>query len=151
VTAERDDLVELFDSAWNRLLERLVGLTKAEWMWSPTPDDRISLHWRLAHITEMLSEERNWTWLGAEAPGRSSGQSMDPAAAIQAGVDAYAAWRGVLAGMSDDDLATPIGPEAGPYGEATRRSFVLHIADELVHHSAEAALLRDLYAASVVS
>jgi hypothetical protein len=149
VTAERDDLVELFDFAWNRLLHRMVGLTKAEWMWSPTPDDRISLHWRLAHITEMLSEERNWTWLGVEAPGRPSGQSMDPAAAIQAGVDAYAAWRDLLATLSDDDLTIPIGAVAGPYGEATRRSLVLHLADELIHHSAEAALLRDLYAASV--
>jgi hypothetical protein len=30
---------------------------------------------------------------------------------------------------------------------ATRRSFVLHMLDELIHHGAEAALMRDLYAA----
>jgi hypothetical protein len=34
----------------------------------------------------------------------------------------------------------------GYFADATRRSFVLHIADELIHHTAEAALLRDLFA-----
>ena len=33
---------------------------------------------------------------------------------------------------------------------ATGRSFVLHIADELIHHTAEAALLRDLFAGDSV-
>jgi hypothetical protein len=33
---------------------------------------------------------------------------------------------------------------------ATGRSFVLHIADELIHHTAEAALLRDLFAGASV-
>jgi len=35
---------------------------------------------------------------------------------------------------------------AGYFAGATVRSFVLHIADELIHHTAEAALLRDLFA-----
>jgi hypothetical protein len=34
----------------------------------------------------------------------------------------------------------------GYFAGATGRSFVLHIADELIHHTAEAALLRDLFA-----
>lgn len=40
------------------------------------------------------------------------------------------------------------GKPAGRYGAASRRSFVLHVLDELIHHGAEAALLRDLYAAT---
>ena len=40
----------------------------------------------------------------------------------------------------------PLGEAAGYFAGATGRSFVLHIADELIHHTAEAALLRDLFA-----
>jgi hypothetical protein len=36
------------------------------------------------------------------------------------------------------------------FAGATGRSFVLHIADELIHHTAEAALLRDLFAGASV-
>jgi len=53
----------------------------------------------------------------------------------------------LLAATGDAVLAAPVGAPAGRYGDATRRSFALHIADELIHHTAEAALLRDLYGA----
>ena len=42
------------------------------------------------------------------------------------------------------------GEAAGYFAGATGRSFVLHIADELIHHTAEAALLRDLFAGDSV-
>ena len=42
------------------------------------------------------------------------------------------------------------GEAAGYFAGATGRSFVLHIADELIHHTAEAALLRDLFAGASV-
>lgn len=46
--------------------------------------------------------------------------------------------------------AEPTGLAAGYFAGATGRSFVLHIADELIHHTAEAALLRDLFAGASV-
>ena len=49
-------------------------------------------------------------------------------------------------GLDDETLNTPLGEVAGDFADATGRSFVLHIADELIHHTAEAALLRDLFA-----
>src|ERR1022692_2198927 len=54
--------------------------------------------------------------------------------------------RGQLDETPDESLGELIGPVAGRYGDATRRAFALHIIDELVHHTAEAALLRDLHA-----
>ena len=36
-----------------------------------------------------------------------------------------------------------IGEIGGPFGRDTRRAFALHVLDELIHHGAEAALLRD--------
>lgn len=44
-------------------------------------------------------------------------------------------------------VAEPIGEIGGPFADSTRRAFALHILDELIHHGAEVALLRDLYRA----
>ena len=41
-----------------------------------------------------------------------------------------------------------VGPVGGFYADATRVGFVLHEIDELIHHGAEIALLRDLYRAA---
>jgi hypothetical protein len=40
-----------------------------------------------------------------------------------------------------------LGPIARGYADSTRMAFILHIIDELIHHGAEVALLRDLYRA----
>jgi hypothetical protein len=39
-------VIELFDYVFGRL----EGLTDEEWAWCPTPDDRVSIRWRLEHI-----------------------------------------------------------------------------------------------------
>ncbi|RKS75309.1 DinB family protein [Motilibacter peucedani] len=140
----RAELLSLFDHAWQRFTTRLDGLTDDELVWTPTRDARISLAWRLEHIGQVLTESRNWTWLGAAPPRavrRSFGTASDARAALDA---AYAGWRALLSSV--DDLGAAVGPAAGAYAHSTRLSFVLHVADELVHHCAEAAMLRDLYA-----
>jgi uncharacterized damage-inducible protein DinB len=163
----RDDLVDLFDQVWQRFRDRMRGLSDAERQWEPLADSRVTLRWRLSHIAEMLTEERNGQWLGLAGPNADElrqdkprqdksreGESPDSEAGnVEAAAQtlreldgAYQHWRGLLGQTTDDSLAEPIGPIAAPYGEATRRSFILHIADELIHHTAEAALLRDLYA-----
>lgn len=168
----RDDLIELSDYAYGRLRIRMAGLTDEEYFWEPVPGCRTvrrqpdgafrsdgpagrddlhqftTLAWRLSHIAVLLTEERNGVWLGRPAPG--SGPAGDPGTADDAltALDtAHENWRGVLAGTTDESLAAPIGSVAAFYAEATRRSFVLHVLDELIHHGAEAALLRDLFAA----
>lgn len=45
-----------------------------------------------------------------------------------------------------EDLQQAVGPAEGPYAEASRATLVAHINRELIHHLAEIALLRDLYA-----
>lgn len=173
MTAVRDDLVLLSDYAWNRLRDRLVGLTDAEYLWEPVPGCRTvgpavlggyrsdgpagdddprqftTLAWRLAHIVSLLQEGRNGPWLGQEVRPRDDDGDPGTAVAALAALDrAYAVWRSVLDGTTDESLAEPIGVVAGPYGKDTRRAFVLHVLDELIHHGAEAALMRDLYRAS---
>lgn len=45
-----------------------------------------------------------------------------------------------------EDLHQAVGPAEGPYAEASRTTLVARINRELIHHLAEIALLRDLYA-----
>ena len=122
---QREDLAELFDHVWDRFWRRMDGLDDEEWRWTPTADPRISLRWRLGHIRRLLSEDRKF------------------AAGLVAGL---LWWRELVASLDDEALNTPLGDAAGYFADATGRAFVLHIADELIHHTAEAALLRDLFA-----
>jgi hypothetical protein len=48
--------------------------------------------------------------------------------------------------FSDEELAAPMGPAAGQWADASLHGLLLHVVDELIHHGAEVALLRDLYA-----
>ncbi len=52
--------------------------------------------------------------------------------------------RGVR-GLGAEGLARPCGPAEGPWSESSMAELVLHINREMLHHSAEIALLRDLY------
>jgi hypothetical protein len=172
MTSTRDDLAELSRFAWSRLDERLGGLTDAEYLWEPVPgcltvrpvgDGRYrsdgpapraggqpftTLAWRLSHLADLLDAQRNGPWLGV--PATESPRDGDPGTAADALAvlrGAYDVWRRVLDSTTDDGLAEPIGEIGGPFADSTRRAFALHILDELIHHGAEVALLRDLYRA----
>jgi DinB superfamily len=145
---QREDLVELFDHVWDRFWRRMDGLDDEEWRWAPTADPRISLRWRLGHICRLLSEDRNGAWLGRNTePTGVAGRRADTAAASLASAGAaFTWWRKLVASLDEETLNAPLGDAAGYFTSATGRAFVLHIADELIHHTAEAALLRDLFA-----
>lgn len=175
MTDELTDLVELSDFAWARLRDRLAGLTEDEYRWAPVakywtvrdagdgtytaegeamtyrsdgqPDVFTTLPWRMHHITEVLGESHNARWLRrTDAPTAVVEPAGTAAEATARLSDAYAVWRTVLTGVSTDALTQPMGEVAGPYAGSTGRAFVLHILDELIHHAAEVAMLRDLYA-----
>jgi DinB family protein len=176
VTDEREDLLILSDFAWERLRGRMTGLTEDEYRWEPVPDcwsvrprgdgsfaadgeamtyrsdgrpdPFTTLSWRLHHITELLGTARNGRMLGRpDAPAAATDPAGTAAGALARLADAYAAWRSVVAGLPARTLTEPMGAAAGAFAESTSRAFVLHVLDELIHHGAEAALLRDLYAA----
>ena len=60
---------------------------------------------------------------------------------------AAASFRAGLVAERPDWLFDKLGPSYGPYAESTFLGLMLHVIDELVHHGAEIALLRDLYRA----
>lgn len=179
MTDERDDLLELSDFAWGRLRDRLAGLTEDEYQWAPVTtywtvrdagdgtftsdgikgtyrsdgqaDVFTTLPWRLHHLTTVLGEDRNAQWLRRpDAPTVVTAPAGNAADALARLADAYTAWRALLTDVPADVLAEPMGEVAGPFAESTGRAFVLHVLDELIHHAAEAAMLRDLYAARLV-
>ena len=113
----------------------------------PVPPPVTTIAWRLAHIIVGV--------LGARAQNHFDGPEADyqtfeyagTADAALAQLDAaYAAWFDGVRSWGEDDLAEPCGPSEGPYAEFPRATLVLHINRELIHHGAEIALLRDLFA-----
>jgi uncharacterized damage-inducible protein DinB len=57
---------------------------------------------------------------------------------------AYAWWQDLIDSLSPSDLIDPLGPIAGPYADSDKGALVLHQIDEMIHHGAELAVLRDL-------
>ncbi|WP_350275998.1 DinB family protein [Kribbella sp. HUAS MG21] len=165
-----EHLLDLSDFAWQRLRDRLTGLTDEEYFWEPfdgcwsihesadgfvadgaaippKPAPFTTLAWRITHIVDILQEDRTATWFGQQ-PAADDGQPPVPgsAAAALAALDhAYDVWRRRLAALTEDVLSRPMGAVAGPYAEHDGTSFALHILDELIHHGAEVGAVRDFY------
>ena len=172
-----DDLVALSDFVWQRTSNRLSGLGDDEYFWEPVPgcwtirdlgDGRFhadgvqpapqpppftTIAWRLAHLTACYGADRNGTFLHVELePAVLATDGTRPAtasAALDLLARAHARWRAHLTSVPAEAMAGRLGPVAGHFAEGTLAGFVLHMLDEFVHHGAELALLRDLYAATI--
>lgn len=113
----------------------------------PSPSPVTTIAWRLAHIIIGV--------FGGRVHGHFGGPPADYETWAYAGTaqgalkqldDAYAAWLAGVRMWSDADLGQPCGPAEGPWHETSRAGLVLHINREAIHHGAEIALLRDLWA-----
>lgn len=115
----------------------------------PYPPPFTTIAWRLSHISEMLALRADYTVGGRDMTSdtyRNSGAAMG---AIKGFSDAAEAWRAALAGADDAALDT-VGYSAYPYGSDPGEMFVdivWWVNQEILHHGAEIALLRDLYRA----
>ena len=105
-----------------------------------------TIAWRLGHVIVGV--------LGARVASHFGGPPMDYQSFAYAGTaaealdqldEAYVAWNRGVDSLSADGLARPCGPSEGPYADRSMAALVLHINREVIHHSAEVALLRDLY------
>ncbi|GGX31142.1 DinB family protein [Streptomyces noursei] len=59
---------------------------------------------------------------------------------------AYDNWSAGMCAATTAELDRLLGPSAGPFTDRPLAVVVLHVNREVVHHGAEIALLRDLYA-----
>ena len=166
-------LIAFSDRAYERLRRRLEGIEADELLWEPapgswsvrtgangsvfmdfglggssmataiTPPPVTTIAWRLAHIVDLLKEDRCATVLGLEPEANAAELWLTtrPAEALDHLDRAYATWRGYLSRTDGAELLHPVDR----WG--TRLSFVHHIIYEFVHHSAEVGVLRDLWSA----
>lgn len=171
MAALRGLLLSEFEYCASRTTARLAGLCDGEYLWEPVagcwtvrqdergftadwawpppePPPVTTIAWRLVHICSFLQEHglRAVAFEGGKAdwtvPTVVPGSAADALIALDVAIEA---WRFDLASVGDARLWEPMGPEAGPYGNDPVAAFVAHIHDEFIHHSAEVALLRDLY------
>jgi hypothetical protein len=173
MTVDREVLPVLLtglDDAWNRLRTRLEGLSQDEYLWEPTalswtirpidgewladwadPDPEpapiTTIAWRMWHIaSDCLASYvapslgdwpltvRGKSWFGEVAPAQD------------ALATAYEVFRSRISGLGEDGIWRAFGPAWGPFAESSWADMAVHALDELAHHGAEIALLRDLYA-----
>jgi hypothetical protein len=166
-------LTTAFDYVWQRLDERLEGLTDAEFFWEPVPDcwsvreaedgnwyldhgdpdaeppsqrPFTTIAWRLCHLA--ITGVAGYTDVLFEGlPPAEQPQPMPGSAAdaLAALSSHYARWQRGLRAMDRLGWWRRLGDSFGPYAESTRLDLAVHVFDEFVHHGAEMALLRDLY------
>jgi hypothetical protein len=171
----KDELVTLSEYTFtSRIRPRLDGLTDDEYFWEPVPrcwslrpdpagvcridfaplvpPDRhpfTTLAWRLWHLVGCYGATRNANVLGVEpTSGEFDGFAAAPATAAEAldALDrAYGWWASMLRSFPEEAMSDKLGPVAGPWAEASKTGFILHQLDEVIHHGAETALMRDLY------
>ncbi|VEG45199.1 DinB superfamily [Mycolicibacterium flavescens] len=163
-----DELAEQTDFHWTNFLRpRFQGLTDDEYFWQPVPDcwtvhpdgsidfdypepapaPFTTIAWRLAHVIVGVFAMRNHSHFGAPyADYQSWRYATDAATALRQLDEQYQTWIGGVRGLCDEDLNRPCGPAEGPYADHPLIALVLHINREFIHHGAEIACLRDLYA-----
>lgn len=113
----------------------------------PDPAPVTTVAWRLTHLIVGV--------FGARVASHFDGPPMDyatvelpatAAAALDALDEVHERWSAGVRSLGPDGLARPCGPAEGPYADRSLATLVLHINREAIHHGAEIALLRDLYA-----
>lgn len=113
----------------------------------PVPAPVTTIAWRLGHVLVGV--------LGARLAAHFDGEPVDyfsydypgTAGEALARLDAlYAAWTAGVRSLDAAGLARPCGQAEGEFTDLPMATLVLHINRELIHHGAEIALLRDLYA-----
>ncbi len=116
----------------------------------PWPPPVTTIAWRTAHLLEMLELRAEHT-VGdrcrLEADLRYPGDAAGAVAALEA---AAGAWRYALT-TADDAALDQVGRSTYPDGDDAEMPFlelVWWMNQEVLHHGAEIALLRDLYAAT---
>jgi hypothetical protein len=161
-------MADQLDYHWTtQLRPRLEGLTDEEYFWQPVPDcwtvhpdgaidftfpqpqpaPFTTIAWRLAHvIVGVLAMRNHFHFGGPPADYQSWNYATDAKTALQQLDGAYANWITAVRGLDTEALKRPIGTNEGPWADHAMSELILHINREVIHHGAEIACIRDLYA-----
>lgn len=113
----------------------------------PDPPPVTTIAWRIGHLVVGVFGERNHShfdgppadYMGWDYPATAAGALEQ----LDAG---YAEWVHGVQALGMTGLAEQCGPSEGSYAQSPMAELVLHIHREVIHHGAEIAVLRDLYA-----
>jgi hypothetical protein len=123
----------------------------------PTPPPVTTIAWRMVHIGVGFAAKAGAFFGDSNVPADAS--MFDPrripshlpgsAAEGVAFLDrVHAWWTDGVAVLSDEEMATSLGPRGAYFANDPMAALVAHINRETMHHGAEIALLRDLYRAT---
>jgi hypothetical protein len=162
----------MLDHVWPRIRGRLDGITDDEYLWEPVPGcwsvRQVDGSWEIERVIPPPSPPpvttiawRTWH-IGIECLDGFSQRAfqvhaldLNPLEWYPRADDALAAmdaaWRcfsTCYRALDDKGMARALGPSFGSWAESNVADLLLHIADEIIHHGAEIALMRDLFTAS---
>ena len=162
--------LELLDNAFDPLLTRTEGMTDEEYLWEPVPgcwtvhqrDGGWAVDWTKRDPDPAPVTTIAWrTWhlavdcLDSYSSRRFArrGTGLEGTAWVATWAEArgmleraWTVFRAGVEGWGEDHLFDALGPNWGPYRENNNLELAVHAQHELIHHGAEIALLRDLYA-----
>lgn len=163
-------LLGSLDYVWSRIRDRLSGLTEDEYLWEPgpgcwsvrltsggrweierpepepSPPPVTTIAWRLWHVGSECLAGYTSQGLGPwPLKVRDREWYPSPGPALEALDQAWQAFYAGLVNLGEDGLWQPLGPAWEEFADDPWAGLVLHAQDELSHHGAEVALLRDLY------
>ena len=111
----------------------------------PQPAPVTTIAWRIGHLLVGVFGMRNASHFGGppiDYPTYDYPEHADEA--LRRLDEEQATWRKGVAALDDEALAARSGEDG--HAESPMATLVLHINREVIHHGAEIALLRDLYA-----
>jgi hypothetical protein len=168
-TEVSDVILDSMDRMFEQLTARLAGLTDEEYLWEPAagcwsvrPDEGGSpivdragdryvdpapvttIAWRLWRLVIDCFDDYTRRF-GGDTADASAKWTLDAEEAVRTLEEKWAAYRSVLVTRNWWDQLGEQWDHWSPHAVA---DMAMHASNELVHHGAEIALLRDLYRAS---
>jgi hypothetical protein len=171
IVATLDSLTASFKATQDQLLDRLIGIGEDEFFWEPvdnmwsvrlTPDGWqadwadldpepapvTTIAWRMWHIAVDALDSyslRAFGTSGTTLSGRGwVGTAIEAIDLTATAFDTFAAG---YEAIGEEGLGRELGDAWTHHADATHLDLFLHALREVTHHSAEIALLRDLYRA----
>ena len=163
-------ILRTYQFAGARLHARLEGLTDDEFFWEPVPGcwsirrndgtwtidgDGGGIHpdpaplttiaWRIVHLGGGALGGFTGLRFGDGWPDLLADLPQDAARARDYMDEKFDGWVSALRALDDPGWASPLGDAWGEYANESSVDLALHVLDELIHHGAEIALMRDLY------
>lgn len=126
-----------------------TGPFTIDYSWpEPTPPPVTTIAWRMMHLVVGVLGIRVAAHFDGPPCGYADfGYAGHADRALAMLDEKYALWLEGIRGWSMEDLMVPVGgAEPAQWSHLPRLDLVLHISREMLHHGAELALLRDLYA-----